>query len=140
MPEHCIRSVITPLSDPQLYNEITDTPGEGFVTPPLKSTGDVIYPLHTELVDDLIHTCTLPTSLLARIPVATNRVWIYEAGLTDAVTFVMRMDPNNCPLHLYQFLNPLTASNLQTKYEVKPPCQLSRAPCWMVRDHSHQLI
>src|SRR5436190_5572487 len=135
-----IHSVTTPLSDPRLYNEVTDTPGEGFITPPLKSTSDVIYPLHTKLVDDLIHTRTLPTSLLARIPVVTNRVWIYEAGLMDAVTFVMRMDPNNHPLRLYQFLNPLTTSNLHTKYEVKLPCQLSHAPHWMVRDHSHQLI
>ena len=82
-----IHSVTTPLSDPRLYNEVTDTPGEGFITPPLKSTSDVIYPLHTKLVDDLIHTRTLPTSLLACIPAATNRVWIYEAGLMDAVTF-----------------------------------------------------
>src|SRR5204862_6763292 len=52
----------------------------------------------------------------------------------------MRMENSISPLRLYQFLNPLTASDLRRKYDVLPPRQLSRATLWLLRDHAHHLI
>ena len=136
-----IRTITKPhLLDPRLYNETTNTLGDGFKTPKPTPSFDVILPLPSELLDDLIHTHNLPPSLLARVPSNTKRIWIYETGLVESIQFVMRMENSISPLRLYQFLNPLTASDLRRKYDVLPPRQLSRAPLWMLRDHSHHLI
>ena len=128
------------LADPRLYDETTDTPGEGFILPKPTPSLDVVLPLPSELINDLIHTRNLPSSLLARAPTNTKRVWIYEAGLVDAVTFTMRMENHIHPIQLYQLINPLTASDLQKKYDTLPPQQLSQAPPWMVWNHSHHLL
>ena len=62
------------LADPCLYDETTDTPSEGFIL--LKSTPslDAVLSLPSELINDLIHTCNLPSSLLAHVP--TNTKWV----------------------------------------------------------------
>jgi hypothetical protein len=136
-----IRAITKPdLSDPRLYDETTDTLGEGFIPPKPTLSSDVILPLPPELLDDLIHTRSLPPPLLARVPSNTKRVWIYETGLVESIQFVMKMENSITPLRLYQFLNPLKASDLRCKYDVLPPRQISRAPLWLLRDHSHHLI
>src|SRR5204862_3709132 len=129
-PTNRIRSteVDYPLLDPRLYDEAMHTLGQGFAPPKPGIRSDVILPLSSELVDDLIHSHLLPSSLLARVPSGMKRLWIYETGLVDAVTFVLRLDSSTRPLRLYQLLDPLTARTLRKKYDTLPPRQLSLAP------------
>jgi hypothetical protein len=85
-----IRTITKPhLLDPRLYNETTDTLGDGFITPKPTPSFDVILPLPSELLDDLIHTHNLPPSLLAHVPSNTKWIWIYETGLVKSIQFIM---------------------------------------------------
>ena len=129
-----------PLLDPKLYNEYTNTLGKGFVPLVPRTCSDVILPLSSELVDDLVYSHLLPSSLLARVPSGTKRLWIYETRLVDAVTFTLRLNTNTQPLRLYQLLDPLTARTFHKKYDTLPPRQLSFSPPWLLRDYSKRLL
>ena len=132
-----IRAIRIEELDPRLFDTIDGVPGTEFSPPPLPPSLDIILPLQTHQVDELVKSRRLPLPLLPR---RIKRVWIHEPGDINATTFVVRLDDDHKPLRLYRFLNPLTTKEYRGKYDVLPPRRLSNAPPWLLRDYAKHLL
>lgn len=119
---------------PRIYDEQTNTFGEGFHRPTMSTGVDAIIPLTPEHVDALLHRTIHPEALIPTLPHDICRVWIYETTPVNAITTVLYIGQKKLS-RCYLLLNPLTEIEIKRKYEYQIPTHPRRAPRWLVRDY-----
>jgi hypothetical protein len=119
---------------PRIYDERTNTRGEGFHKPTMPTGVDMILPRTPEQVDMLLRKTDPEDALPPALPDDICRVWIYELAPVNAITTVFYIGQHG-PLRCYQLLNPLTEIEIKRKYEYRIPTESRRAPPWLVCDY-----
>ena len=110
---HRLSTLPETLWDERLYNEETDMSGQGFQPPPAPTeVTDIVLPVSSGITDDIVAKRTNLFHFIQDASSSLKRIWLFENGDVDAITFVTVQSPQKV-LHLYQLMNPPSHSHLR---------------------------